>query len=46
METREKNFDEKADYYICGLKEMVNSVKDLLLEKGIPNENVFFEKYD
>ena len=42
----EKIFDEKADYYICGLKEMVNSVKDLLLEKGIPKENVFFEKYD
>ena len=42
----EKYFDPKAHYYICGLKEMVNSVKDLLLEKGIPKENVFFEKYD
>lgn len=33
-------------YYICGLKEMVNSVKDLLLTNNIPKENIFFEKYD
>lgn len=33
-------------YYICGLKEMVNSVKELLEQKGIPKENVFFERYD
>jgi len=25
---------------------MVNSVKDHLAEKGIPKENIFFEKYD
>ncbi len=35
-----------ANYYICGLKEMVNAVKDLLEEKGIPKEQIFFEKYD
>lgn len=42
----ENNFDVNAYYYICGLKEMVNSVKDFLLEKGIPKDNVLFEKYD
>lgn len=42
----EKNLSNEADYYICGLKDMVNSVKDFLGEKGIPDENVFFEKYD
>ena len=42
----EKNLDSGANYYICGLKEMINSVKDLLLDKGIPEDNIFFEKYD
>ena len=38
--------DNNNHYYICGLKEMVNSVKELLLDKGIPKENIFFERYD
>ena len=42
----EKNMSLDSHYYICGLKEMVNSVKDLLLGKGIPKENIFFERYD
>lgn len=42
----EKNIDNDYHYYICGLKEMVNSVKELLVEKGISKENIFFEKYD
>ena len=42
----EKNLFLNSHYYICGLKGMVNSVKDLLSEKGIPKENIFFEKYD
>ena len=42
----DENFKEDADYYICGLKDMVNSVKDHLAEKGIQKENIFFEKYD
>ncbi|MAG02243.1 hypothetical protein CMI42_02805 [Candidatus Pacearchaeota archaeon] len=41
-----KDISKDAHYYICGLKEMVNSVKDLLLKEGIPKENIFFEKYD
>jgi len=42
----DENFKEDADYYICGLKDMVNSVTNYLEEKGIPEENIFFEKYD
>jgi len=42
----EKNLDLTAHYYICGLKEMVNQVKDLLLQKGIEQDQIFFEKYD
>ena len=41
-----KNLVPGANYYICGLKEMVNSVKDLLEELGISKEQIFFEKYD
>ena len=42
----EKNINKNYHYYICGLKEMVNSVKELLEQKGIHKENVFFERYD
>ena len=42
----EKHFDKNADYYICGLKDMVSSVNMLLLKKGIPGKNIFIEKYD
>lgn len=42
----EKNLNTQGHYYICGLKEMVNSVRELLEKLGIPKENVFFEKYD
>ena len=35
-----------ADYYICGLKDMVFSVRDLLMQKGILLDNLFFERYD
>lgn len=42
----DKNLDLDADYYICGLKEMVNSVKEYLELKGISKGNIFFEKYD
>lgn len=36
----------EVDYYICGLKDMIDSVRDLLLEKGVSKENIFFERYD
>jgi len=42
----EKYFDKNADYYLCGLKDMVSSVNMLLLKKSIPGKNIFIEKYD
>lgn len=42
----EKYFDKNADYYICGLKDMVSSVNMLLLKKGVLGKNIFIEKYD
>ena len=33
-------------FYICGLKELVMDTKDLLLEKGVKNEDVKFERYN
>jgi len=42
-----ENILPNTHYYICGLKEMVFAVRDLLTEeKQVPKENVFFEKYD
>ncbi len=35
-----------GDFYICGLKEMVDSVREKLLENGVGRERIFFEKYD
>lgn len=42
----EENFDSSADYYICGLKDMISSVQLLLLKKGILGKNIYSEKYD
>jgi ferredoxin-NADP reductase len=41
-----KIFSPDADYYICGLKEMVLGVRDLLLDKGVAREQIYFERYD
>jgi NAD(P)H-flavin reductase len=41
-----ENLELDTYYYICGLKEMVNSVKDFLIEKGIEKEKIVIEKYD
>ncbi len=37
--------NKKTDYYICGLKEMVFSVRAMLSE-NVLKENIFFERYD
>ena len=37
---------ENSDIYICGLSPMINSVKEKAIELGIPNNRIFFEKYD
>ncbi len=36
----------ETEFYICGLKEMVNEVKTLLEKNNIQKENIHFEKYD
>lgn len=35
-----------TEVYICGLKAMIDTVHELLLKKGIKEEDVHFEKYD
>ena len=40
------NFDPtKTDFYICGGKPMVDDVLNILSEKGVPEEQVFFEQF-
>jgi ferredoxin-NADP reductase len=34
------------DVYVCGLKEMVNSVRDLLKQRGYDRKQIIVEKYD
>lgn len=44
----EKYVPDKAplDAYICGAPAMVQSCIDLLLEKGIPEANIFYDKFE
>ena len=42
----DEKFDKNADYYICGLKDMISSVNLLLLKKGILGKNIYTEKYN
>ena len=35
-----------TEVYICGLKDMINSVSEILKEKGLGEEMIHFEKYD
>ncbi len=39
------NPDKESEYYICGSREVVKDICQFLLEKGIPSENIFFEKF-
>ena len=34
-----------TDFYICGGREVVESLKSRLVEKGISQENIYFEKF-
>ena len=36
----------KGDFYICGLSDMIMSVKEKLISLGFPEEGIFYEKYD
>ncbi len=41
------NFDPaNTMFYICGLKDMIDSVTAILKEKGVPEDSIHFEKYD
>ncbi|OIO41925.1 hypothetical protein AUJ62_01700 [Candidatus Pacearchaeota archaeon CG1_02_32_21] len=42
----EEHFDKEADYYLCGLKNMINSVRSILIKKGVEMKSIFSEKYD
>lgn len=35
-----------TDYYICGLKDMINEITEILEKKGVPQEAIHVEKYD
>ncbi|MEM3122414.1 MAG: FAD-dependent oxidoreductase [Candidatus Pacearchaeota archaeon] len=41
-----QHFDKNADYYICGLKEMISAINIILLKNGILGKNIYTEKYD
>ncbi len=41
MDFSEGNFD----FYVCGLKKMIISVKDLLQKKGVKEDDIYFEEY-
>jgi len=34
-----------SDYYICGGNDMIKEVKDFLLKKGVPKDQIFQEIY-
>lgn len=35
-----------TDYYICGLKEMITDVRQILQKKSVPEQSIHFEQYD
>ncbi len=37
---------DKTEVYICGLKAMIDDVRTILKEKGLPEEAIHFEKYN
>jgi ferredoxin--NADP+ reductase len=41
----QEHLDPQRKYYLCGLAEMVVETRDLLIEKGIPYENIIAEIY-
>ncbi len=38
--------NKNAHYYLCGLKEMINSVRNILVKNGVEMSSIFSEKYD
>lgn len=44
---REQDLDtENTEFYICGLKDMIDEVLNILKKKGVPEESIYFEKFD
>jgi len=39
------SIDPKDEYYLCGSRTVIESLRPLLLSKGVPKDNLFFEKY-
>jgi len=37
---------ENTEFYICGLKDMIDEVVEILKAKGVPEDSINFEKYD
>ena len=35
-----------VDFYLCGLKEMVDDVRKVLKSQGFDRKQIFYEKYD
>lgn len=44
--TRLVKQNSRAHFYLCGLKEMIDSCVNLLHEKGVQDEQIFYERYD
>lgn len=42
----ENEIPKNTDFYICGLTPMIDSATSILKDKGFPEEQVHFEKYD
>ncbi|MEI7510917.1 MAG: ferredoxin [Candidatus Peregrinibacteria bacterium] len=42
---RDGDWNENQEFYLCGNPHMIDDARKLLMEKGIPNENVVFEHF-
>ncbi|MCL4364078.1 FAD-dependent oxidoreductase [Patescibacteria group bacterium] len=42
---KDKELIQDVDYYLCGRKDITESLRLFLLAKNIPQENIFFEKF-
>ena len=38
--------DFEGDFYLCGLNDMIESVRVLLIEKGFDSKRIYFERFD
>lgn len=46
IETIREKGDRNLDFYLCGLKEMVDDVRSVLKGQGFDRKQMFYEKYD